>query len=197
MWRVFWAIELLVLGLVSCASAGSLYLTTPKPLANVGYTSNDSYTFIAPYFARVATGISVSIVKATAPGNSTAASSNPMAKEASPPQITDAKWTSTDGGQATFTVKCDLTSVLSQGTFIIVSGVDQSAFNGEHEVVSVSSNTVVAKQTASSQQPGKRGSITSANCPPASSASLSVTISVIPIPRERAYLLFAKRRVFQ
>lgn len=86
--NVFPAIAAALFGLGSNAQAGSsIYLTTSAPLANVGYTSNDTYTFIAPYFARVKTKISLSITKGSNSANSTGAPAASAAQEPSPPMI--------------------------------------------------------------------------------------------------------------
>jgi hypothetical protein len=70
--------------------------------------------------------------------------------------ITGAVWANTAGGQTTFTVGTDLTSDLAAGDLIEVSGVvntggtSTSAYNGQWEVVSVGSTTVVVTQAAAS-----------------------------------------------
>jgi hypothetical protein len=99
-----------------------------------------------------------------------------------------------DAGYATFAGNCDLTPVLNSSNSISVIGVDQSAFNGQHNVITVTPDTVVATQSAASQS-GKGGVINSVNCPGAAasqSSNLSVIISVAPVPVRRAYLYLRK-----
>lgn len=69
--------------------------------------------------------------------------------------ITGAVWASTSGGQITFTVGTDLTSKLSAGSDIDVSGVVSTggtggSYNGFWTVVSVTSTTVVVTAPAAS-----------------------------------------------
>lgn len=63
MWRALRVIGLFFLGWSTETHAESLYLTTLAPIPGVDYGSSYSgYTFIAPYFARVQTKVSVSIL---------------------------------------------------------------------------------------------------------------------------------------
>lgn len=62
--------------------------------------------------------------------------------------ITGATWANTSGGQATYTVGTNLTSELSAGDLIVVSGVNPSGYNGTWAVVSVTSTTVVVALAA-------------------------------------------------
>lgn len=69
--------------------------------------------------------------------------------------ITGAVWANTSGGQTTFTVGTDLTTVLAAGSVIDVSGVVSTGgsgvgFNGNFVVVSVTSTTVVVTQALAS-----------------------------------------------
>jgi len=69
--------------------------------------------------------------------------------------ITGATWASTAGGQTTFTVGTDLTSVLSAGATIDVTGVVSTGgtgvgYNGSFVVVSVTSTTIVVTQLSAS-----------------------------------------------
>lgn len=194
MWRAFWIIEFIALAIASCASAGSLYLTTSGPLEGVGYTANDSYSFIAPYFASVETKVSVSIVKSTTPSNSM---SNQGSKESapatpgSPPTISRAQ-ASAENNTTTLTVSCDLSSVIASNQTIIVSGVEPNSFNGNFVVDSVTPTTVTIKQVISGTITNRNGAIITAACPPAATGTLSVTIGVTPVPVRRWYLYLQK-----
>jgi hypothetical protein len=70
--------------------------------------------------------------------------------------ITGATWASTSGGQVTFTVGTDLTSFLSAGDYIQVSGVVNTGgtgtgiYNGNFAVVSITSTTIVVTYKAAS-----------------------------------------------
>jgi hypothetical protein len=70
--------------------------------------------------------------------------------------ITNAVWANTNGGQTTFTTASDLTADLSAGDFITVAavvntgGTSTSAFNGEWQIVSVTTDTIVVSQPAAS-----------------------------------------------
>jgi hypothetical protein len=82
----------------------------------------------------------------------------PFSAEHSSVAITGATWASTGGGQTTFTVGTDLTSDLSAGDDIDVSGVVSTGgtgagYNGNFIVVSVDSTHVVVSQ-ASPSSPG-------------------------------------------
>lgn len=194
---VFLATAVALIGFGGNARAASpIYLTTSAPLADVGYTSNDTFTFIAPYFAKVKTKISVSITKASNSSNSTGAPADSAPKQPSPPNIYLA---ASENGYAVFAVSCDLTSVLNPQNSISVVGVNQNAFNGQHSVIGVTANTVTATQNAGSP-PGQGGMITSVNCPAAkssaSSGALSVALSVAAVPVKRAYLYLRKDAFF-
>jgi hypothetical protein len=64
--------------------------------------------------------------------------------------ITGATWANTSGGQATFTVGTNLTSDLSAGDIVTVTGINPTGYNGAWAVVSVSSSTVVVTLPAAS-----------------------------------------------
>jgi hypothetical protein len=183
-----------LLGLSGIAEAASpLYLTTFKPLPVVGYTSDDVYTFIAPYFVHVKTKISVSITKAASPAGPAAANPKLAAPtEPSPVRITKSEWEDT---KVTFTVNCDLTSTLAAKNTIDVVGVD-SAVNGRRTVTTVAASTIEATLPTSVPKGNSSviGAITSVNCPSdASNNTLTVTITVIPIPQSpRGYLYLRK-----
>jgi hypothetical protein len=128
----------------NASAASSLYLTTSSPLAGVRYTSNDYYTFLAPYFAQVKTRVSISISKASNQSNQMGGQPSPTAKQASSPTISLATW---DAGQAIFAINCDLSSVLTSKNTITVDGVNQNAFNRDYNVDKVESSTVKANQS--------------------------------------------------
>ena len=196
MWCLFLIVAALF-GLAGNASAASsLYLTTSSPLAGVRYTSNDYYTFLAPYFAQVKTRVSISISKASNQSNQMGGQPSPTAKQASSPTISLATW---DAGQAIFAINCDLSSVLTSKNTITVDGVNQNAFNRDYNVDKVESSTVKATPIvapSANPAPDQNGTIKSINCPaPAgsvSSGSLSVQIGVTPMPYGRAYLYLRK-----
>lgn len=69
--------------------------------------------------------------------------------------ISNAVWASTGGGQTTFTVGTDLTGFINTGDFIEVAGVVSTGgtgvgFNGQFEVVSITSGSIVVSQPAAS-----------------------------------------------
>lgn len=64
--------------------------------------------------------------------------------------ISAATWAATSGGQATFTVGTNLTSNLSAGDIVTVTGVNPAGYNGAWVVVSVSSTQVVVTLAAAS-----------------------------------------------
>lgn len=66
--------------------------------------------------------------------------------------ISDAVWAATGGGQTTFTVASDPTSILTPGDVINVTGVVSTGvgFNGTFTVVSTTSSTIVVSQPAAS-----------------------------------------------
>jgi hypothetical protein len=178
----FLVIAGLMFGFAFDASAESLYLTTSEPLANVGYTSNRNYTFIAPYFVDVATKISVGVAKGTT-------SSNQMGSPTAV-KITGGAWTSANGGEIAYQVSCDLTSVLPLGSHITISGFPgDSKFNASGEVKEITDSAVVVSEPAPAGDypKGSTGSITGEPCP-SGSGSISVSIGVTPKPIRRAYL---------
>lgn len=200
MWYAFFAFVVALFGLVDNASAASpLYLTTSTPLPNVLYASSDDYTFIAPYFADVDTKISVAITKAANPSNSTGGQPNSTPKQAASPTILLAAW---EAGEAVFAVDCDLSSMLSSKSSITVTGVDQSAFNGKYNVVTVEQGTITAAPIGATQPAnpvlGEGGTIAKISCPAssASSGTLNVAINVAPIPVRRAYLYLRKNAFY-
>jgi hypothetical protein len=92
--------------------------------------------------------------------------------------ITGAVWASTSGGQITFTVGTDLTSKLSAGSDIEVTGVVSTggtggSFNGMWTVVSVTSTTVVVVALAAS---GFYGTYSSGGTITAGGGALPVTV---------------------
>jgi hypothetical protein len=183
--RAFWVTELLLLGWMSCASAESLYLTTSAPLPNIPSEYNDSYVFIAPYFTNVRTQLSVSIVKATASSSSTT-------KEVSP-TILHAEW---DKGQTTFSVSCDLRTVLRENDEITVSNAQPNDFNiKDASIVSVTQNAVVVKGPDKKPNAyGHGGTISNASCP--APDTFNVTFGVTPIPVSRGYLYLLKNAFY-
>lgn len=186
MWRALWAIGFLILGWIDGASADSLYLTTSAPIPEVGYASNNSYTFVAPYFTQVQTLLSVSITKVAASGNSA-----PKA-----PSILAAKWDN-QSHQSTFTVSCDLSSVLIPPTTINVSSA--GGFNLQNAAVpagGVTKNTVVV--TGPNTDPGpynsRNGTISGANCP-LPGDTFNINFTVTPVGKTRGYL-YLRRNSF-
>jgi len=97
--------------------------------------------------------------------------------------ITGAVWASTAGGRTTFTVGTDLTSTLSAGSVIDVTGVvntggtSTAAFNGTFVVVSVTSTTIVVTQAAS----GSPGTYASGGTVLAGGGQLVCTIQAVNI----------------
>jgi hypothetical protein len=181
---------------VACgsASADSLYLTTMLPLQNVDGQPDLStgYVFVAPYFARVGTQISVAIGKAA----STGSSSSPSGKMGAWPEITQAQTGA--NGKITFAVKCDLTSVLSPDNPIIVAGVYPDDYNGTYSVEKVTPNTIVTTRQEK-LKPGSGGNIVTANCPAPSGgggSAVSVTITVSPAPITRAYIYLRRDALY-
>ena len=92
--------------------------------------------------------------------------------------ITGAVWASTSGGQITFTVGTNLTTVLSAGDDIDVSGVVSTggtggSFNGIFTVVSTTSTTVVVVALAAS---GYYGTYSSGGTIAANGGALPVTV---------------------
>jgi len=190
--RLFLVTEILALGLVTGVSAESLYLTTSQPLENVGYESNGSYTFIAPYFTHVKTKVSVSIVKAATTANSTA--------RAVSPAVLHAVWAKPAGGHGliTYSVSCDLTSVIhAPGDSISVSQMP-TPFGGHQDVLSVTSDTVVVGPVDTQPNPttATGGTITDVSCPSPGGDTFSVTLGVTPVPTSRAYLYLRSNAFF-
>jgi len=92
--------------------------------------------------------------------------------------ITGAVWASTSGGQITYTVGTDLTTKLSAGDDIDVSGVVSTggtggSFNGIWSVVSVTSTTVVVVALAAT---GYFGTYSSGGTIAAAGGALPVTV---------------------
>ena len=182
MWRAFWAIGILAIGWVSCASAESLYLTTSFPL-NPRYASDNSYIFIAPYFTRVQTQLSASITKVVASGNA----ANSGSKAASP-LVLGAK-PEADGEHITYVVSCDLTSVLFQSDPVSIDQIQPTDYGGTGTVADITSTSVVVKlaKKPSSSRYLRGGVISGASCPPPGD-TFNVTLGVTPIPISRGFL---------
>jgi hypothetical protein len=198
--RYVFLIVTALFGLAGNASAASsLYLTTSRPLSGVRCTSNDYYTFLAPYFAQVRTRVSISISKVSNQSNQMGGQPGPTTKQASSPSSPTISLATWDAGQAIFAISCDLSSVLTSKNTITVDGVNQNAFNRDYTVDTVGTSTVKATPIAAppaNPAPGQNGTIKSINCPaPAgttSNPSLSVQIGVTPMPYGRAYLYLRK-----
>ena len=102
----------------------------------------------------------------------------PYAPAYSAVTITGAVWASTSGGQITFTVGTNLTTVLSAGDDIDVSGVVSTggtggSFNGIFAVVSTTSTTVVVVALAAA---GYYGTYSSGGTIAANGGALPVTV---------------------
>ena len=102
----------------------------------------------------------------------------PYAPAYSAVTITGAVWASTSGGQITFTVGTNLTTVLSAGDDIDVSGVVSTggtggSFNGIFTVVSTTSTTVVVVALAAA---GYYGTYSSGGTIAANGGALPVTV---------------------
>jgi len=92
--------------------------------------------------------------------------------------ITGATWAATSGGQITFTVGTNLTTVLTAGDTIEVSGIVSTggtggSFNGQWAVVSTTSSTVVVVALAAS---GYFGTYSSGGTIAANGGALPVTV---------------------
>jgi len=190
MWRAFCALALLALGWVGSAWAGeSLYRTTSSYLGNRYDTADDSYVFIAPYFTEVQTMLSVSITKAAASGSATAKS----------PSILNASWQKAGGGgKITYSVSCDLTSVVLKSTTITVTNARPDGFNvKDANVEDVTQNTIVV-DVSTATSPGSYSSrsatISGVSCPVPD--TFSVMFTVTPIGKSRGYLYLRRNAFF-
>lgn len=195
MWRAFCAFAFFIVGGTSGAWAGeSLYWTTSTFLGNRFHTSQAAYVFIAPYFTSVKTTLSVSIAKASAAGN---ASNSANANKAASPLVLRADWSNDKGGQLTYLVSCDLTSLLFQGDHVGVSQITPPSFGGSNEEVSdVTAKNVVVKMP---NDPGTKyangGVISGVSCPPPAD-TFAVTFQVTPTPISRGYLYLRRNDLF-
>lgn len=184
---------------VGAEAAESLYRTSLSLLPGVGtgtgVSAGEPFTFIAPYFTKVKTRISISITKVTQNSNA----SQGQNKQPSAPQITTASWypkvpnagpNGKDGPAITYSVSCDLRNVIQSK--ITVLDANPTQYAGEKNVVSVTPYTVVV----SGPQDEPHGYIGGAmfqgvSClPEPAEQSYSLTFSVAPIPvaNSRAYL---------
>jgi hypothetical protein len=183
MWRMIWVITILLLGFVSSVSAESLYLTSSRPGPNVGFGSNSSFTFVAPYVTRVETRLSISITKVAGNAGATA--------KAVSPTVLKARWQAAGGGQIVYSVSCDLSSVLVPGQDLIsvMSALPATPFTGQKEVIDVKPSYVTVKGPDTKPDDYKSGgTISDVTCPPPGADTFAVTLAVNAVPRSRGYL---------
>jgi len=193
-WRAFCAVAFLMLGSLVSASAGdSLYETLP-PRPQSSFGANTSFVFIAPYTTRAETTLTASISKSTASG-----SSGSQANKAAPPSILYAAWKDTNGGQITFSVSCDLRSVLSAGDKVTVTGTqpDPDYKVSDAEVVGVTSAQVTVKRPAAAppRMYISGGTFSNVGCP-SQADTFTVALTVTPTPISRGYLYLRRNAFF-
>ena len=193
MWRAFCAIAFLLLGSVGSQSANSLYQTTSAPISGVGYGSNDSYIFVAPYFTEVQTLLSVSITKVAASGSSTTKSPAVLSAQTVPDPSGQTP------GKVTLHVSCDLTSVLSDGDFVSLTQMQPQDWNVSGTVYSHTSNIVVVTLDKGKTLPSNSfkhgGSFSGVSCPPPGD-TFNIAFTATPVGKTRGYLYLRRNAFF-
>jgi hypothetical protein len=189
-------VQIAVFGFFGSVSADPLYLTSSNPGPHVGYGTNGSYTFIAPYITEVETMLTISITKVPGSANGTA--------KAASPTVLKARWQQATGGgagsgQINYSVSCDLSTVLiPKRDTIKVTGASPAAFNGQTmDVVEVNASGIIVK--GPDTQPGayeSGGTIADATCPPPGGDTFAVALGVSPVPKSRGYLYLLSNAFF-
>lgn len=182
-------------------SAESLYLTAP-PSTYTG--ARPSYVFIAPYSTRVATTLSASVSKTTTSSNDNSNSKGSSnTNQPVQAQILSAKWTQTvdqngnNVGVITYSVSCDLTTVLVHPVSLDVAKAQPKEFNASGEVIAVTPYTIV--MPGPPQKPATNysgGAEFSGVYCPAASSPVTIALTITPTPISRAYLYLRRHPFF-
>ena len=172
-----------------------------------------SYVFIAPYSTRVATTLTASVSKAATSSNGGANPSGSQgAAKSTPAEVLSAKWTQAIGADGkpaigadgkpanllTYSVSCDLTTVLTLPFKIDVTGSQPPAYDAANaDVQDVTPYTIVVNDPNPAPTTPYEGkaTLTGVSCPPPSSP-VTIALAVTPTPISRAYLYLRRNPFF-